>query len=326
MNECKGKLGEGSYGCVYTPPIPCVGKSIKRGDKRLVGKIFSKPELANDEEKIMEIVAKIDPKGKFTTPLRDTCSVIPTEKLKSECAHARSARMVMKQLVYDYKGIDLCNFMKSEDYDILDHLEGLKNVANALKALASAGYSHRDMKPPNIMMYEESMYLTDFGLLLPFERIYEEEQDYVLSFNYEYYPPEFKIYYDLKMATSPITDISDIKAFIVNDVRANYSESENIIRFKTVEDTVSSLIDSFKTSKLLEAGLRMHASKIDVFGFGMTFMKMFIKSKKTTKSKLVRKKLYYILEKCMDPNPLTRIESSELVMELSLLTKLVKER
>lgn len=327
MKERTGKLGQGAYGCVYNPPIPCVGRTAGPAEKELVGKIFGREDLADDEERIMGIVAELDPEGRFTVSLRSACRVASTKSLKADCSHAREASgNRMKQLIYEHKGVDLCNFMKEQSYDILDHLEGIKNVAGALCVLSSAEYAHRDLKPPNIMMHEGTMYLADFGLLIPFDRLYEEQQDYVLAFDYEYYPPEFKIYYDLKIANSPISNISDVKAFMVNDVRANYAESENVLRLKAIEDTVSGLVDSFGSTSVLEATLRLNASKVDIFGFGMTFMKMFMRSKKTSQTKSMRKKLHRVLERCVDPNPFTRVGPKEAVRELSVLTKLIVKR
>lgn len=323
--DCKGKLGEGAYGCVYTPPVRCVGEKKDRGKKKLVGKIFGRKDLALDEQKIMEIVSEIDPKGKFTIPLKRTCDVVPSSSLKADCRHAKGSHRSMTQLVYDYKGIDLCTFMKTEKYDILDYLNGILNIARGLSTLSSAGYAHRDMKPPNVMVYEGTMFLTDFGLMIPFDRMYDEEQDYVLGFDYEYYPPEFKIYYDLKIANSPLSTITDLKAFLINDVRANYVQSENVMRLKAIEKTVVDLLSEFKTLNLLEATLETNASKVDMFGFGMIFTKMFIRSEKRSGSKNILKRLYSLLEKCMDPNPFTRIGPDDCVKELSVLTKLVVE-
>lgn len=321
--ECKGKLGEGAYGCVYTPPARCIGEKRSAPKKKLVGKIFGRSDLALDEKRIMEILSEIDPHGEFTIPLRASCQVAPTPSLKANCTHARTADGTMTQLVYEYKGVDLCSFMKTERYDILDHLEGILNVARGLATLSAAGYAHRDMKPSNIMVHEGTMFLTDFGLMIPFDRMYDKDQDYVLGFNYEYYPPEFKVYYDLKIANSPLSNITDVKAFLINDVRANYAQSEHVLRLKDIEKTVVDLLTTFKASSLLEATLETHASKVDMFGFGMIFTKMFVRSEKTKKRDKAFKRLYTLLERCVDPNPFTRIHPDDCVKELLILTKLV---
>lgn len=321
--ECKGKLGEGAYGCVYTPPAPCIGKNRGSSKKKQVGKIFGRSDLALDEKRIMEIVSEIDPKGDFTIPLKHSCKIVPSSSLKLDCTHLQKADGPMTQLVYDYKGVDLCSFMKNETYDILDHLEGILNVARGLVALSRAGYAHRDMKPPNVMMYEGTMFLTDFGLMIPFDRMYDKEQDYVLGFNYEYYPPEFKVYYDLKIANTPLSNITDLKAFLINDVRANYAQSEQVLRLKDIERTVLDLLTTFKTTRLLEATLETNASKVDMFGFGMIFTKMFLRSEKRKQSKKTLKRLYVLFERCVDPNPFTRVDPDDCVKELLILTKLV---
>lgn len=318
--QCDNKLGEGAYGCVYrSPKLPCA--SMKEGGEDFVGKIFGDLKLAKDEELIMEIVRTIDPQSSFTIPLEKTCTFAPTAKLRKTCKHARDAAMVT-QLVYAYRGVDLCFFMSSgKNYDILDFLPGMVSLLKGLVMLAEARYCHRDIKPSNVMVHEGRFYLTDFGLMIPFDRLYDSDQDYILTFNYEYYPPEFKIYHDYRTIQGS-DEVVQLSRFIASDVSANYVQSENRTDFTNIIDVVDKTLNTYSSSDLMRTAFEESADKVDIFGFGMVFTKMFLNSTPNVAkhSRDARRRLYAALRACTDPNPLTRHDPKTC---LSDLTKLV---
>ena len=58
---------------------------------------------------------------------------------------------------------------------------------------------HLDLKPDNILITDTNKaLLIDFGLGRPFKNLYDmEESDYILSYDYTWYAPEFKVFYNL---------------------------------------------------------------------------------------------------------------------------------
>ena len=72
------KLGEGSFGCVITPPIPCRNDSIK--NKKYISKIIKANNKRDYEDTMHEIhlgslFKKIDPDSKYFTFIFDYCQI-----------------------------------------------------------------------------------------------------------------------------------------------------------------------------------------------------------------------------------------------------------
>lgn len=51
------------------------------------------------------------------------------------------------------------------DFSLLEKLEQLLQLGTCIKALHDLGYAHRDIKPKNLLLYKNRMYLSDFGLV-----------------------------------------------------------------------------------------------------------------------------------------------------------------
>ena len=72
------KIGEGSFGCVITPPIPCKDNSIK--NKSYVSKIIKANNKRDFDDTMHEIrlgslFKKVDPDSKYFTFIFDYCQI-----------------------------------------------------------------------------------------------------------------------------------------------------------------------------------------------------------------------------------------------------------
>jgi hypothetical protein len=68
-----GKLiGQGSYGCVFRPMIPCEGKTIR--EKGKVSKVLHMTEAYKELEETKKI-DKIDPKGIYHFVAPEMCKI-----------------------------------------------------------------------------------------------------------------------------------------------------------------------------------------------------------------------------------------------------------
>lgn len=170
-------VGQGTYGCVYRPPLLC-----KDGTQAPPGKISklmvdaqAKKEM--DEYKVIE---KIDPTDKYYPGKPMKCKADPADILKSvkpsDCdVYANNPKPDKYSLLfYDDGGIDLGKFVKSgltqylangpEQVDLF--FMNAHTLFKGLHLYAQNNYLHHDIKPGNIV-FEPSTHTfkyIDFGL------------------------------------------------------------------------------------------------------------------------------------------------------------------
>ena len=79
-----GFLGRGSYGCIYSPPVPCDKKddafildinSKNKHKGRKVSKIFAKEDAFQKELNASLLAAEVDPSGKLLLIPNKACAV-----------------------------------------------------------------------------------------------------------------------------------------------------------------------------------------------------------------------------------------------------------
>lgn len=162
-------IGEGTYGKVYRPPLPCKGKQI-RG--KYVGKVFEDDEEYKAEIKIANRIHKINSGHAFSIPMYETCP----ENL---------------QILYNDGGMDLYDYIheqKPNNFMIL--MENMKYVCDGLELLIQNELIHQDIKLENLVFNGKKLYLIDFGLMSTFSKVYKQKE--FLKFDYLPFPPEYK--------------------------------------------------------------------------------------------------------------------------------------
>ena len=169
-----GKLiGQGSYGCVFRPMIPCKGSN-----KRIPGKVskFLNKDEANDEIKENTILDKIDKENifHFKTPKKcDFNMNYINEPGINKCKpfmRENNDFKRMKLLQMSDGGIELTTFLekvelknKEQEYKLL---LGMEPLFIGLKAMYEKEFSHFDIKTGNTVIDPETyqMKYIDFGL------------------------------------------------------------------------------------------------------------------------------------------------------------------
>jgi len=296
-------IEKGTYGCVIKPSIPC-----KKYHKDSVSKIFHKEEFYQEESLITDIMKEIDPKGKYILKKIDECKVRTMEKSDRKSCKYSEAEFPKYQIVYEYGGINLDKF-SDKDFDVKSILPGIYNLTSGLVLLEKHRMCHRDIKETNILCKNNLFYLIDVGLALSYDRVYDEDQDYVLRYNYCYYPPEFKIYYNMKNAYNKLSSVDNIEQFIQRDVKLNYVKSGIVYDTNLIDNAIASVMKNFSNIDMLKLMMMKNANKIDVFSLGMVLMNLLLKS--NNKYMETKMGLLKILDKCVELNPYKRISPKE---------------
>lgn len=277
-------IAEGSYGCVFSPPLKCLNN--KKTTYSQAGKIFNKKTSMDEEKKLVEKINKIDPKGKWTVPYYGSCFVnvnkTETNDNINKCNKYAKHIPITEQLIYKNGGIDLNRFIN--DFELfkndlfIDNLIPLfYNLLKGLNTLNEKKLAHCDIKPPNILydFNESKFYIIDFGLTTPYNGISSFSNYNMLNHVYPYYPPEFKIYVQLIIHKN--TNVN------TNDILENYSRylprGFFDFMFKYIDIPLKLKQFAIKCQKNKHVFKHKfkteYVSKIDVFSLGMTFVEIF---------------------------------------------------
>ena len=274
-------IGEGSYGCVFDPPMPCI-ESRKTRRKNTVGKVFISEEEFESERKITKIVKDVDPNSKFTIPLYNSCRVKDLDKDETykKCElfrHFHGDIKALYQLVYKNGGINIKDLMRRTKGTIPRFkkiMRSMCNVVHGIKSLIDAGYVHQDIKPANILWQAKSnqILLIDFGIMIKANEVYKDKNKFVLRYDYPYFPPEYKRY----------DTINNYNIFY-NKVMANYNNS---IHLEVIRNLGIPIKQQLQDAFVLSETKYQQPNKIDIFSLGIVFLELYLWAKVYKNKKL----------------------------------------
>lgn len=332
-------LGQGTYGCVFFPSIQCHKKKKQKAIfKTGVSKVFKSEDHMQDEIVESNKVGNMDKQGLYTNKMLGHCDVHINDFSRDERTSCKKITMLplYHQIIYQHKGIDLNEFMK-KSYTLPQTYHYILNLLKGLKLLTKHKYCHLDLKPDNILISDSNKsLLIDFGLGRSFEALYNmNKSDYLLEYQYTWYPPEFLLFYDLN-----ISDLDNVIATFVdnnkkkfygrfletqiereslaflNDVLAH--QKINLVKIFEGSNIFKKRIDTEKLSKLF---IQKFAPKADVFAIGM-IMYYILKNAIKDKNKEEYSALFkLIINKAIRINAYERATIDELINDLEVLMK-----
>jgi len=158
-------IEKGTYGCVFTPPLPCK-KSIVDTKQRTVGKVIRKQD-AEFEVNLTSLIEGIPHyEDYFIVQEEDKCSTKNFTEIRKDyeknCSILqRSQNKNLTQLVSPYGGRTLFSTLIGPNFDFMRHL---KHILQGGSLLAAQGICHYDIKETNIVIdTENTMRFIDFG-------------------------------------------------------------------------------------------------------------------------------------------------------------------
>ena len=323
-------LGKGSYGCVFSPPVQCeqsTGTRFKTPSKTNTGKVFFDNNEFEKEKAYFRVIAFIDPKHSFTLPLKNDCDVIPPTHVDPKYLEATCPQLVKQQkypqLIVPNGGMDLAQYVHTLETKgniaanakaFIKIINAAKGVFKGLNQMAKMKVVHNDIKPDNILFKGRKMFLIDFGIMTSHEGCFKPDRNYILDYNYMWYPPEFRL----------AAAFNTGKHIHVNELKAKYQEthksSNTFIEFLKTEMGVDAgdQIESLYTTYLARGQGTWQPSKVDLYSLGMTFTQI-IHVLDLTYQKLVQARvsrtniikisaIKLLLARMIDPNPITRVD------------------
>jgi serine/threonine protein kinase len=162
-----GKLiQEGSYGCAFTPPLPCKkGKKLK-GKKKIVGKILKKKD-AEIELSISNLIEGIPGYSRyFIVEVQDNCSAQNFSRLRSEYAsmcklYAKRSDNELVQLLSAFGGRSLEKTLITDKFDFVNLMT---HVLEGVVLLHKQGICHGDIHEGNVLIAPNGTpRIIDFG-------------------------------------------------------------------------------------------------------------------------------------------------------------------
>lgn len=340
-------LGEGSYGCVFHPTIPCENEKASR---RGVGKVIFDRDEANEEFASMQKIQNIDPKGNYFNPVLSKCNVYGP-KMSQHDPDSKDCKLVNRnkhialgsipQLIYKEKGTSLKTYQASEKHSLFT-IAGIGeylNIAKGCELLAKHKLVHRDLKPDNIIRTDAgSLIMIDFGLNISFGEVFSPTQSNLLEANYFVFPPEFD------MADTIVTNLSNNYVKTARSHLDSYSFDASYKEFKNgflalglndeimrnqLEDYTEHVIKQIESIKNANEDkvvsiFEEFADKIDVWSMGMVLLSGFIRNRHQDVLKMncwIRDEVARIIRGCLNVNPIKRFSSKQLVKELTALIK-----
>lgn len=225
-------VAAGTYACTFSPPLSC-GR-VKSHSHQKLGKVFENSDAAIQEAEIQNIIQKVDPNNLFTVKYYGKCRIAgvnPEDEIESCSKDIRVNKNI--QLTYEYGGkalwdvIALYKGSNSNDKFFKLFLK-FEPLFRGVQRLNDMGYLHLDIKLENIVFDGTKLSLIDFGLMKSVKEMMNKLQKSLLSYDYPYYPPEFK-FMSVARTINPLTDFAKFKAYFMRNFGVISIKDESLI-------------------------------------------------------------------------------------------------
>jgi hypothetical protein len=322
-------VASGSYACTFSPPLSCSPsarttktKAMKTFGSRKIGKVFQNSDDALREAELQRIIQSVDPHNTFTVKYVGKCriaGVTPQDNVAS-CDKDIQVNKNM-QLVYGYGGRDLWNVIGSADKagnvnnTFVKLFLKFEPLFRGVHRLNSMGYLHLDIKVENIVFDGSKLFLVDFGLMNSKSQMLSKSQKPLLSYDYPYYPPEFKFLAVLR-TINPQTDFMKFKAFFMRNFGVISVKEESVVHKE---------LERFFAAYIFQSDRSMDGEKIldkaDIYSVGVTLMILYsyIVAKDDYRTYII----YDLIKDMVNCNPYERPSWEEILRRVDEIKDLI---
>lgn len=269
------KLAEGSYGCVYAPPVPC--KKERQHSSHTIGKVL-RQKNAVIELRISTVLRGIpDWQKYFLLQEKAACETSNFERarptLTKDCAIiAKAQDSDLVQLLSSYGGQILFHTHITPDFD---YIGGLRHMLKAAVLLEDQGVCHYDLHDGNVAIDSKGVLrILDFGSSFLGDSADEgtvKAHAYVFSPDYPPQPPELSVQ---NAVTGGLESEEGIRRTIAAKVVFEQRQSVLGIPVKEAREALS---DFWRHSSVVTADdwprfYQLHWRKWDSWAIGVMFM------------------------------------------------------
>lgn len=224
-------LAQGAHGCAFMPALTCTDPRINRQLPRAIGKVFADSYEAEREGTDATKISRIDPRATFTVPYYGECAAVvtPTIKGREKCdqIHDSPIGSRVPQLLYKFGGWELAELYerpeKHPGFLFDDILYKILPIFEGIQRLQRYGYSHTDIKPPNMLYDQGQVRLIDFGLMYKLDAVLGDSN--MMSHTYQYYPIECLLINNYLQGLPPPSKVEAVRRF------TEYPAANNVFYF-----------------------------------------------------------------------------------------------
>jgi len=279
-------LGEGSYGCVVRPQLPC-SKDIEEYQSsraKGVSKLF---KYDNSDFKLETALARKmsvwDKHGDYFVLPYKSCYV-KQENLKKnpavkDCGEFNPAMKYVPQLILPYGGEDLVNYLtsKKKTFPATHWIALLKNLLEGIKMLVENKVIHQDLYTGNILYNpaDDKLRLIDFGLSVDFDAIYDIVLNPRIAYTYHAYPLEY-IFSKLYLTHMDLSFEEIMKKWKNEVICENpygtecYKYYNSYLSVHDVQDSLKSVYDWYRINPAKWFNdVQNYKDRIDLYSIGM---------------------------------------------------------
>jgi serine/threonine protein kinase len=275
-------LAHGSYGVVinntfknYIQVQEIYTNNIINTNEPIASKLFlNNYQAFNDEIKNYQIISEIDINNNFTF------KIIKTSKYKLLTKELKKLDFPINSNLSKNKFINIYEItMIKADISLIDYLKNNKNtlifkknfkkqflnLLNGIKKLHDNKFVHLDLKETNILLYNDNLYLIDFGLSNNINELFFSNNIKLFGHSYVYFPFETKIIYDLYKSF-------EIKKYN-NDFENNNSDSDyNNIKLEYEITNIKGIMKKIKKIDFIELYFDKYYENINTYKYDDKFL------------------------------------------------------
>ena len=249
-------IGQGTFGCVFDPPLKCKEARSKQGKVLPIGKIGQPIDAEIELAAAKTLGAIPDASTYFVLPDPNSlCTPLnPSKANTNECKIIqRQGVQGMVHFSMPYGGITITKYLDrlQQGNRVFPFREIITRLLECGSTLALHGYVHYDISPRNILFDEKTGLprLIDFGMSFSTRNITAatiQERWKVYSPEYDVEPPEISILTGLKKGMR-------INELIRDEIKKKSAiQSANVHAGLSIKTQLNSFINFWKSSKSMK--------------------------------------------------------------------------